>query len=96
MLKEGERVNYRLTNYQVRPQFSYSITTACKNPEAAVKFLNYGYTKEGYMLYNYGIEGETYNLTGETLTYNGIEYPLVEYTDKMQNNPYYPVLDAIL
>ena len=39
VLKEGERVTYRLTNYQVRPQFSYSITTACKNPEAAVKFL---------------------------------------------------------
>lgn len=96
VLKEGERVNYRLTNYQVRPQFSYSITTACKNPEAAVKFLNYGYTKEGNMLYNYGIEGETYNLTGETVTYNGIEYPLVEYTDKMLNNPDYPVLDAIL
>lgn len=55
--EEGERVNYRLTNYQVRPQFSYSITTACKNPEAAVKFLNYGYTQEGYMLYNYGTEG---------------------------------------
>ena len=48
------------------------------------------------MLYNYGIEGETYNLTGETVTYNGIEYPLVEYTDKMLNNPDYPVLDAIL
>ena len=91
----GDRVQYRLKTYQARPPYAFAITTACKNPEAAVKFLNYGYTQEGYMLYNYGIEGETYNLTGETVTYNGIEYPMIEYTDRMLNNPDYPILDAI-
>lgn len=94
--EKGDRIQYRMKSYQLRPPFGFAITSACKNPEAAVKFLNYGYTEEGYMLYNYGIEGETYNRTGETVTYNGIEYPLVEYTDKMMNNPDYPVLDAIL
>lgn len=91
----GDRVQYRLKTYQARPPFAFAITTACKNPEAAVKFLNYGYTQEGYMLYNYGLEGETYNLTGETVTYNGIEYPLTEYTDRMLNNPDYSLLDTI-
>ena len=47
------------------------------------------------MLANYGIEGETYELTGDVYTYNGIDYPAIEYTDKMLNNPDYPVLDAI-
>lgn len=95
VLNSGDRVEYRLKTYQVRPPFAFAITTACKNPEAAVKFLNYGYTEEGYMLYNYGIEGETYNRTGETITYNGIEYPAIEYTDKMLNNEEYSIVDCI-
>ena len=33
------------------------ITTNCKNVEAALKFLNYAYTKEGALLYNFGTEG---------------------------------------
>lgn len=37
------------------------ITTSCKNVEVAVKFLNYAYTKEGYMTYNYGVEGLSWN-----------------------------------
>lgn len=93
---KGDRVPYRMKTYQARTPFGFAVTSACKNPEAAVQFLNYGYTEEGYMLYNYGIEGETYNRTGETVTYNGIDYPLVEYTDRMMNNPEYPILDAIL
>lgn len=38
------------------------ITTACKDPEQAARFLNYGYTEEGNMLYNFGIEGESYEM----------------------------------
>ncbi len=33
------------------------ITANCKNVEAALKFLNYGYTQEGADIYNYGVEG---------------------------------------
>ena len=82
----GDKIQFRLKTYQCVPQYAVAVTSACKNPEAAVKFLNYGYTKEGYMLYNYGIEGQTYNLEGDK----------VVYTDMMMNNPDYPVLDAIL
>ncbi len=39
-----------------------AITAACENIEAAVKFLNYGYTEEGSRTYNYGVEGQTYTL----------------------------------
>ena len=53
------------------------ITTACKNIPAAVAFLNYGYSEEGSMLYNYGIEGKMYNMV------DGVP----KYTDYVLNNP---------
>lgn len=37
-----------------------AITTQCKDPELAMKWLNFGYTDEGHMLYNFGIEGQSY------------------------------------
>lgn len=36
------------------------VTTACKNPEAAVAMLNYAYTFEGSVVYNWGTEGITF------------------------------------
>lgn len=53
------------------------ITTACKNPEAAAMFLNYGYTEEGRKLFNYGIEGVSYTME------NGV--PTL--TELVMNNP---------
>ena len=53
-----------------------AISTNCKNPEAAVKLLAYGYTEEGQMLYNFGIEGESYEIKEG--------YPT--YTDKITKN----------
>lgn len=90
-----KEIQFRLKTFQKRPPFGCFITTSCNAPEAAAALLNYGYTQEGYMLANYGIEGETYELTGDVYTYNGIDYPAIQYTDKMLNNPDYPVLDAI-
>jgi putative aldouronate transport system substrate-binding protein len=55
----------------------FSITTACKNVEIATRFLDYGYSKEGELLYNFGIEGVSYKME------NG--YP--KYTDLIMNNP---------
>lgn len=39
---------------------SVAITTSCENPAAAVAWLDYGYSEEGHMLYNFGIEGVSY------------------------------------
>jgi len=36
------------------------ITTACENIGLAMRFLDYGYTKEGIELWNYGKEGESF------------------------------------
>lgn len=53
------------------------ITTASKNPEQVAKFINYGYTEEGSLLYNFGIEGKSYEMIdGEP-----------RFTDLVLNNP---------
>ena len=56
---------------------SASITTACKHPKEAMAFLDYGFSKEGHLLYNFGIEGVSYK------TVDG--YP--KYTDVILKNP---------
>ncbi len=86
VLNAGDTVEFRLKTYQCRPPYCAAITTDCKNLEAAMTVLNYGYTEEGWMLYNYGIEGLTYNMEGDKAVF----------TDVILNNPDYPsLLDSI-
>lgn len=39
-----------------------AITTSCKDIETAMKLLDYGYSEEGAMFFNFGTEGESYNM----------------------------------
>lgn len=59
-----------------KPEFSYkednvlaasaaAISTNCKNVELAARFLDFGFTEEGHMLYNFGIEGESYEMADD-------------------------------
>ena len=41
---------------------SAAITTSCKNIPAAMRLLDYQFSKEGHMLANYGIEGVSYKI----------------------------------
>ena len=45
------------------------ITTTCEYPEIAAQVLDYGYTEEGHMLFNFGIEGESYEMVDGYPTY---------------------------
>ncbi|WP_338130674.1 hypothetical protein [Cohnella ginsengisoli] len=54
-----------------------AITTSAQHPEEIVKWLDYKYGEAGHMLFNFGIEGESYTMD------NG--YP--KYTDLIMNNP---------
>ena len=54
------------------------ITTSCKNPELAAKWLDFFFTKEGELLNWYGIEGTTY-----TMDADGIP----QFTDMVLNDP---------
>ena len=38
------------------------ITSKCKNVELAMRFLDYGYSEKGHMLFNFGKEGESYEM----------------------------------
>jgi putative aldouronate transport system substrate-binding protein len=53
------------------------ISEDCKNVPAACAFLNYLYTDEGNMLYNFGIEGESYTYVNGKPTF----------TELMTKNP---------
>lgn len=55
-----------------------AITTNCKDIEAAMRFLDYAYSEEGSMYYNFGTEGETY-----TIDANGN----VTFTDLIMKDP---------
>jgi len=54
------------------------VTTACKQPEIAVQYLNYCYTYEGSIIPNFGVEGEAF-FWGEDNNPVG--------TDLIKNNP---------
>jgi putative aldouronate transport system substrate-binding protein len=56
---------------------SAAITTKCKNVEAAARYLDYAYSKQGHMLYNFGIENVSYKMV------NGSPV----YTELITNNP---------
>ncbi|WP_019912704.1 extracellular solute-binding protein [Paenibacillus sp. HW567] len=56
---------------------SAAISATAKNPEAAVRWLDYAYSKEGSMLNTFGIEGITYKLENDKPVY----------TDLVVNNP---------
>lgn len=54
-----------------------AVTGTNKNPAETVKWLDYKYGQEGHMLFNFGIEGESYKMVNN--------YPT--YTDKIMKNP---------
>ena len=72
----GEKAFYGATELECG-DWKGMITTACKNKELAMQFLNYGYTDEGIMFQNFGTEGVSYEMIDG--------YPT--YTDVVINNP---------
>ncbi|RXZ82942.1 extracellular solute-binding protein [Paenibacillaceae bacterium] len=49
-----------------------AITTAAKNPEQIVRWLDYAYSPEGHNLFNFGIEGESFNMVDGKPTYTDV------------------------
>lgn len=47
------------------------ISGSSKNKEIAARFLDFGYSKQGHMLYNFGKEGVSYEMRGNTPIYTG-------------------------
>jgi putative aldouronate transport system substrate-binding protein len=62
-----------------------AITTACKNVKEAVQWLDYAYSYDGHLLFNFGVEGLSYTWV------NG--FP--KYTDIVTKNPQYSLTVAM-
>lgn len=60
-LKDGEKAQMRNQD-SVNKGNATVITVGCENPDAAMKFLNFGFTEQGALMYNYGLEDVSYTL----------------------------------
>jgi putative aldouronate transport system substrate-binding protein len=76
VLKKGDKPEFGQYD-QAYTGPSAAITKSCKNVEVAARFMDYGYSNEGEILYNFGIEGVSYNMVNN--------YPT--YTDLIMKNP---------
>ena len=82
-LTENSKMHFGV-NLNMRSGDETSIVSTSKNIPAAMKFLNYGFSDEGSMLFNFGIEGKTYNMV------NG----RAVYTDYILNHPQFTTENA--
>lgn len=76
-LKSGEKNTYYNIDSKYPGSCSVAITSSCKNPSLAARYLDYGYSEEGSILYNYGTEGESFEIKDGEYIYN----------DNIYNNP---------
>lgn len=84
VLKKGDKVKFAQKDWMYTG-LTVAITTSCKNPDIATRLLDYAYSKEGDMLYNFGIEGVSYNMVNGTPTF----------TDEVMKNPKLSVQEAM-
>mgnify|MGYP001184529140 CR=1 FL=1 len=75
-LIKGERPEHGYRDNEINLTLSVLISENSKKKELAARWLDFGYSEKGKMLYNFGIEGKSYRLTEG--------YPA--YTDEVLNN----------
>jgi putative aldouronate transport system substrate-binding protein len=77
VLRAGERPKFGQKSHAFAGTGSVAISGKSKHVKEAVQLLDYGYSPEGHMLFNFGIEGLSYEMVDG--------YP--KYTDIIMNNP---------
>lgn len=75
--EKGKVSEYNYITAPVHMASGVAISRNCKNPELAVRLIDFAFTEKGHMLANFGIEGESYNMEGD--------YP--KYSDLIHKNP---------
>lgn len=73
--KKGEKPMFGQLTADFMP--TTTISSKCKDVELAMKLIDYGYSEEGKMFYNFGTEGQTYTMEDG--------YP--KYTELITKNP---------
>ncbi|QUI24048.1 extracellular solute-binding protein [Vallitalea pronyensis] len=92
VVNKGDKVHIRQSNPYVRNYYRV-ISAKTEYPEIAVQWMDYAYSDEGFLLYNYGIEGDTYEIVNEEPTFGktflppSLQHITPTFTDKMLNNP---------
>lgn len=76
-ISEDKNVTYFPVENPYPGYGSVAITTACKNPALAVRWLDYAYGEEGNVLFNFGTEGVSFEKTDDGY----------KYTETIFNNP---------
>jgi len=76
-LAKGAKAEFGPIESQYPSQASVAITTSCKDIETAARLFDWAFSEEGHLYYNFGVEGESYEMVGD--------YPT--YTDEVMNNP---------
>ena len=101
-LEAGQSVRFKAKHNYRAQQNCTAVTTSCKNPEAAVRFLNAKFTKENIIKSNYGEEGVSYTLVDGKPTYtDAVAYPtepgmtlgILLYKYALGKGPYYRIMD---
>ncbi|MGE6226293.1 extracellular solute-binding protein [Paenibacillus chitinolyticus] len=65
-LTKGERPFIGQRDFKYNPAASKAVSDASKNPELAVRWLDYAYGEKGSLLFNFGTEGDSYTLNNGT------------------------------
>lgn len=68
-LKKGEKAEFGQIEDPYSGRASVAITSSCKEVERAARLLDYAYSEEGHMYFNFGIEGESYTMIDGYPTY---------------------------
>ncbi|TXK84285.1 extracellular solute-binding protein [Paenibacillus sp. N3.4] len=69
-LKKGERAFIGQRDFKYNPNVSKAVAGDTKNAELAVKWLDYAYGEKGSLLFNFGIEGESYKMDNGVPTFS--------------------------
>lgn len=77
VLQEGDKPKFGQRTYAYTGSGGVAISSKSENVEEAARMLDYGYSPEGHLLFNFGIEGLSYVMKDG--------YPA--YTDLILNNP---------
>lgn len=76
VLNEGDMIHFGNVDEVSSGSSHASISASCENVELCLQWLDYWYSEQGIMAFNYGIEGETYT----------VENGKPVYTDIIENN----------
>lgn len=67
--QKGQKSSFGVKDLAYISNGAAAITSSAQNVELAARVLDFGYSKEGHELFNFGIEGKSYNRQGDSYIY---------------------------